>query len=351
MKPKMDPLKLIQWFEENKRDLPWRDNPTPYQVWISEIMLQQTQIATVIPYYDRWMKSFPTIEALAKASIEEVIKCWEGLGYYSRARNLHAAAKHILIHHHGNIPSDPLLLSKIKGIGPYTLGAIRSFAFHHKCSAVDGNVIRVLSRHFLIEEDVSKAKTQRVIRELADQILPEEKPWVMVEALIELGATVCQKVPKCTKCPVKTTCMAYRRGVAQDLPFKSKKSTIQNKIRAVGILQNGQNFLIRRVQEGQIMSGLYEFPYVELNEKDSGISKLQFWLESQLGLKLSLVKPLPEFTHSFTQYRVKLVPFLLKCPKTIPFDEYHWLNKEELEKVAFPSGHRQIFAMLMEITR
>ena len=348
----MDYKKLIQWFEDNSRDLPWRDDPTPYQVWISEVMLQQTQAATVIPYYTRWLKQFPTLKDLAQASAEEVLKCWEGLGYYSRARNLHAAAKDILKNYQGIIPSDPALLANIKGIGPYTLGAIRSFAFHQRCPAVDGNVIRVLSRHYLIQEDIVKAKTQGEIRELAEKILPEEKPWVMMEALIELGATVCQKVPKCHNCPIQSSCQANLHGMAHQLPFKSKKAAIQHLIRAVAVLQSENKLLVRQVEEGKIMSGLHEFPYVEIVPGDSAISKLQIWLKSHFmpakGIKLSLVQALPEVAHTFTNYRVKLNPFHLKCPKPFSVNNYQWMTKEDLQKVAFPSGHRQIFALIKD---
>jgi A/G-specific adenine glycosylase len=346
MDTKFDHQGLIQWFEREKRDLPWRHNPTPYQVWISEVMLQQTQIATVIPYYERWMVQLPTLKDLAQAPLEKVLKLWEGLGYYSRVKNMHAAAKHIQEYHNGQIPSEPHLLAQIKGIGPYTLGAILSFAFHQRHPAVDGNVLRVLSRYFLIEADIGSAKVQRQIRDIAENILQENQPWVMTEALIELGATVCRKVPKCAECPIRSTCKAYSHGMAQQLPYKSKKTSLKYLVRAVAVLQSQDRFLVRQVKEGQIMSGLHEFPYVEIDESTFEFSKMQSWIQSHLGLKAAYIKPMTETRHAFTSYQVKLLPFHFSCKKTLPVDEFKWLSLPELQTAAFPSGHRRIFMQL-----
>ncbi len=344
MNPQFDQQALITWFEEEKRDLPWRHDPTPYQVWISEVMLQQTQIATVIPYYERWMRELPTLKHLAQAPLEHVIKLWEGLGYYSRARNLHSAAKYILEHHQGEIPQDPVLLAKIKGIGPYTLGAILSFAFHQRHPAVDGNVMRVLSRYFKIEADIGSPKTQRHIRDLAESILPHKQSWVMTEALIELGATVCKKVPNCLQCPLRTSCQAFRHGITAQLPYKSKKIKIKHLVRAVAVIHAQDKFLVRQVQEGQIMSGLHEFPYMEIEQLPFELPRLQSWIQEQLGLKTSYVQPLKETRHTFTTYQVKLLPFHFSCKTPLPVTQYKWLTMEELIQLAFPSGHRFIFS-------
>src|ERR1700722_10190653 len=182
--PFFDIDSLKDWFVREKRDLPWRENPSPYAVWISEVMLQQTQASVVIPYFERWMARFPTVAVLAEASQGEVIKMWEGLGYYSRVRHLHQAAKDLMYRYAGDLPRTREGLEGIKGIGPYTRGAILSFAFHQKAAAVDGNVLRVLARYFAIEEEIEKAK--KSITELTESILPEEEPWIVMEGLIEL---------------------------------------------------------------------------------------------------------------------------------------------------------------------
>lgn len=218
-----DTASLKRWFQSTKRDLPWRCSPSPYVVWIAEIMLQQTQVSVVEPYFLRWMQQFPSIATLARATREEVIKAWEGLGYYSRARHIHAAAQYLMEKHEGKLPSRREDLEKVKGLGPYTVGAILSFAFHQKAAAVDGNVIRVLSRYFCVEDDVGKSGTKKQIWELAEKLLPDHEPWVVVEGLIELGATVCLKRPKCAECPINKSCLGFREGKQFSLPKKEKK--------------------------------------------------------------------------------------------------------------------------------
>jgi A/G-specific adenine glycosylase len=328
---------LRDWFLDEKRDLPWRINPSPYQVWISEVMLQQTQVSVVIPYFERWMKRFPTIQSLAKASLDEVIKIWEGLGYYSRARNIHEAAKYVLNEHEGVLPSSKEELSKIKGLGPYTIGAIQSFAFKMKSAAVDGNVVRVLSRYFHIEEDISKGKTVQNMREMLEEKLPDVEPWVVSEALIELGATVCQKKPKCSVCPLRGTCKGYRQGVANELPVKSAKVKYEKLFRVVGVINCGDFYLVRRGEKGEIMSDLYEFPYFEGDK--SGLDKT---LKVKFGLSLKFVSEYPKVSHSFTRFRVELTPLHYHAKEKIPVEGYEWRTLQELHHLAFSSGHRKI---------
>jgi A/G-specific adenine glycosylase len=341
-----DHQKLSHWFQRESRDLPWRINPTPYAVWISEVMLQQTQVAVVIPYFERWMQAFPSIEALAKASLDEVIKLWEGLGYYSRARNLHEGARFIIDHFDGQLPANAESLSKIKGIGEYTTGAILSFAFQQRFPAVDGNVIRVLARYFMIEEDISKVKTQRRIREAAWEILPEKESWVITEALIELGATVCKRKPDCRACPLSKTCKGYLHGAAERLPFKSSKTTTQNLFRAVAVIESEDYFLVRKVDQGKIMSGLHEFPYFDISDKGIDPRELLKLVEKRFCIKATHFKNLPPTSHSFTRFNVRLFPFHLQCSQRFEIDEFKWMTLSELKQVAFPSGHRKIVSYL-----
>lgn len=341
-----DHKKLSDWFQRESRDLPWRVDPTPYAVWISEVMLQQTQVAVVIPYFERWMQAFPSIEALANANLEEVIKIWEGLGYYSRARNLHEGARFIIENFDGILPDTPESLSKIKGIGEYTTGAILSFAFRQRYPAVDGNVLRVLARYFLIEDDIAKANTQRYIRETAWKILPEKEPWIVTEALIELGATICKRKPNCCRCPLKNTCRAYLHGATERLPFKSSKTTTQNLFRAVAVIENQNSFLVRKVDKGKIMSGLHEFPYFEIPEKGIDPEDLLKLVKQRFGIKTTYFKTLPEISHSFTRFSAKLFPFYLQCNQKIESDGFRWISPAELKKAAFPAGHRKILAYL-----
>ena len=342
----MSVKELKRWFIEKKRDFPWRENPTPYRVWISEIMLQQTQASVVIPYFERWMERFPTIQALAAADITEVIKLWEGLGYYARARNLHQGARYVVENYQGIIPDRSELLAPIKGLGDYTIGALLSFAFHQRAPAVDGNVIRVLSRYFAIQEDVAKQSTIRKIREEAFNFLPEQEPWVIAEALIELGATVCQKKPKCTECPLRKNCQGFARGIAKDLPFKSTKTTIVPLFRAVPVIEYNGHYLVKKVGEGKIMSDLHEFPYFEMDPTEIDSDNVCKKVKSELSLKVELTAELPQESQSFTKYRVKLFPFLLKCQKKQTPEGFQWVTYTELHKLPFSSGHRRVCSLI-----
>lgn len=339
--------RLKSWFLEKKRDLPWRKNEiTPYAVWVSEVMLQQTQVTVVIPYFERWMNRFPTIRALAHAHIDEVIKLWEGLGYYSRARNLHEGAKYVLEHYHGQLPPDEEALKKIKGLGPYTVAAILSFAFRQRAATVDGNVIRVLSRYFQIEEDVAKSKTVNYIRQIALQNLPEEESWIQNEALIELGATICKKIPNCMECPLRSECRSYTNGYEKELPYKSTKVKTEYLYRAVPVLVCGNKLLVKRGQKGKIMSDLHEFPFFETQEKGWTVKQLTKELTNRWLIEAEFIQQMPIIHHSFTKYQVRLNPALFICNTPSSIEDHLWLTRDELKQLAFSSGHRRIFNLL-----
>jgi len=335
-------IQLKKWFSIEKRDLPWRQTNDPYAIWISEIMLQQTQVSVVIPYFEKWMEAFPTVEKLASSNIDSVIKIWEGLGYYSRARNLHSGAKYILEHHNGILPRCEIELQKIKGIGPYTLGAILSFAFHKKKAAVDGNVIRVLTRLYNLDIDVSKQKNVKQIHELAESILPDFEPWIIAESLIELGATICTKKPKCKECPLKLSCKAALHGTAEKLPIKSVKIKTEYLFRHAFLIFAKNKLLVKRGKPGEIMSDLYEFPYLEAKSKDE---RLQLNQNHLFGISLEKTSDFEEVNHSFTRYRVNLSSSLFKA-KEKPIPGYEWMNIEELDRLSFSCGHKKLFLKL-----
>jgi A/G-specific adenine glycosylase len=339
-------IKLAAWFSKEKRDLPWRQTDDPYAIWISEVMLQQTQVAVVIPFYFNWMRLFPTIRNLAQASLDEVIKAWEGLGYYSRARHLHEAAQYLVDHFNGQVPDQEEHLKKIKGLGPYTIGAILSFAFHQKKAAVDGNVIRVLTRYFGIEDDISKQASVNKLRQLAQSLLPDKESWIVNEALIELGATICQRKAHCQACPLQNNCMAFKKGFVEKLPFKSKKITVEYLHRSVAVIQSDSAYLVQRGKKGAVMSDLYEFPYFEV-EKESFIpEQMQKQIEECYALQVEQKQILPELSHGFTRYHVHLYPILFTCKHPEKVDGFEWLSYESLKKLAFSSGHRRIFQQL-----
>jgi A/G-specific adenine glycosylase len=334
---------LIRWFHSNKRDLPWRENISPYRVWVSEVMLQQTQVAVVIPYFLRWMERFPTVKDLADAHVDEVIKLWEGLGYYSRVRNLYEGAKQICEMFGGELPDTPEQLRKIKGIGPYTQGAILSFAFRKKTAAVDGNVIRVLTRYCGLHDDISKPATVKMIWERAEAMVPDVEPWSYNEGLIELGATVCGKTPRCQQCPIRTSCEGFAQGIAAQLPIKSKKQQSIDLTREVAVIECDGAFLIRKCPKGEIMQDLYEFPFREYYENTFSFSD---WVATSMGLAATKVEPLPSVSHGFTKYRVKLLPFKFQVKEKKKVLGFQWIAGEQLGEFPFNSGHRRILSHL-----
>jgi A/G-specific adenine glycosylase len=334
--------KIKSWFNQTKRDLPWRNNPSPYEVWISEIMLQQTQVSVVIPYFERWMERFPVVKDLAAASLEEVIKLWEGLGYYSRARNLHIGARQIMENFGGTFPSTMSDLAQIKGLGPYTIGAILSFAYHQKTAAVDGNVMRVLTRYFGIEENVSSSSVQKKIWKIAEEMLPEEEPWQITEGLIELGATLCQRKPKCMGCPLMHSCQGYLKGIASSLPIKNPRVKTEKLQRIVLLLHFKGEWLVKQVPEGKIMSGLHEFPYFQVSEKNVNQTLVLEHMKKELGFLPKAIQELASVKQAFTRYRVDLFPFLVECSEKVEIPGCRWHDAKAIQALPFSSGHRKI---------
>lgn len=294
-------------------------------------MLQQTQVAVVIPYFERWMVSFPTIATLAAAQESEVIKLWEGLGYYSRARNLHAGALQLMEKYGGELPSDPAELSKIKGLGPYTVGAILSFAFKKRAAAVDGNVMRVVTRYLGIEEDIAKSSTLQKIKEATYSLLPKERPWEIMEALIELGATVCTKTPQCSHCPLVSKCAQKIH-----LPFNSRKQTVTQLTRLVACIMCEGAVLVRQVALGKVMAGLWEFPYFEESNPSWAV------LSQKLPFPIKPIMVLDPVAHSFTRFRAMLYPYLGEAATCASFEGAQWVALEELSQLPFSAGHRKV---------
>lgn len=343
-----DIQRLIRWFKTHQRDLPWRQKASPYAVWVSEVMLQQTQVAVVIPYFERWVTRFPTVQALADAAQEEVIKLWEGLGYYSRARNLHNGAKQIVEKFEGILPNEPEKLNQIKGLGPYTIGAIRSFAFHHKTAAVDGNVLRVLSRYYNLADDIAKPKTVSHIRQLAEALLPEDEHWIVNEALIELGATHCGKKLECNHCPLQNSCQGYAKGTAASLPNKTRSATGIPLYRGVAVIQHQDRVLLRKGEKGKVMQDLYEFPYCEGKIETHWLKEVATFIE-KLGLQGEVQQPLKTVKHGFTKYSVTLYPHIVACTVAHDVLGYEWHPTATLHQLPFSSGHKRILQLMLQV--
>lgn len=295
---------LINWYEENKRDLPWRKTKDPYRIWLSEIILQQTRVAQGLPYYERFVEQFPSIYDLANASETEVLRLWQGLGYYSRARNLHACAKAVVNELGGKFPSEFNELLKLKGIGRYTAAAISSSAFNQPNAVVDGNVYRVLSRVFGIEEDISSSQGPKVFELRANELLDPQRPNEYNQAVMEFGAIQClPKSPACGMCPFVQSCFAYNHNKIDDLPVKTKKTKVRKRYFTYLAFHSEQEFWMKERGKGDVWQGLFDFYLIEDNKPipmDSVISALH-----KLGLTGSIIGEESKlYEHVLTHQRI-----------------------------------------------
>ncbi len=279
---------LCAWFEKSARDLPWRKkHRDPYEVWLSEVMLQQTRVDTVIPYFEKFLKRFPNAQSLASASLDEVLHLWSGLGYYRRARELHAAAGEVVKRYGGTLPAEALELRTLPGIGPYTAGAIASMAFGKVEPLVDGNVSRVLARLFGVEDDIRGSVGSKKIWAIAARLVPKDKPGQFNEALMELGATVCTpKDPHCLLCPARHLCTAFEKGKQRDLPVVGEKAGVPTVSMVSLVLWHGSDVLLMRRREGGLFGGMWEPPMIEAASLEEGLVGFR-----KLGIALGHQKP------------------------------------------------------------
>ena len=345
---------LVNWYEDHKRDLPWRATRDPYAIWISEIMLQQTRVDTVIPYYQRWMEAFPDVKSLAEADQQKVLKVWEGLGYYSRARNAHQAAQSIVSEYGGTFPDKPDQIAKLRGIGPYTTAAISSIAFDQDLAVVDGNVIRVLSRYFHIEEDIRRPKVVKEIQHLADSILLKGDSGRFNQAMMELGATVCKpKQPLCLECPISSHCLAFREASVERLPYKSPAKKIPHHTISVGIILNEKgNILIAQRPEKAMLGGLWEFPGGKVETGEKPEEALVRELREEIGVDVEIVEFFHSLDHTYSHFKITLMAWIVKIvegePKPNSAQGIRWVNPAELVDYPFPKANRQLTLLLME---
>lgn len=339
-------ISLIEWFEEHQRDLPWRRDQDPYKVWVSEIMLQQTKVDTVIPYFNNFIKQFPTINDLSVAEEERVLKAWEGLGYYSRARNLQAAVREVQETYGGVVPTTKEEISKLKGVGPYTAGAILSIAYNKPEPAVDGNVMRVMSRVLLIEEDIAKASTRRIFEEALREIISNKKPSQFNQGLMELGALVCTPTsPGCLLCPVREYCRAYHEGMEKSLPVKSKKQKVSHKNMAALVLTNEEgSVLIHRRPSKGLLAKMWEFPNVEVASKEEGEHQLINYFKEQFQAEVKINKKVQQVEHVFSHliWDIDVYEGVWVKGNTSNYDELSWVDERTIEQYPFPVSHQKI---------
>jgi A/G-specific adenine glycosylase len=337
---------LIGWFKLEQRQLPWRESKDPYRVWVSEIMLQQTRVETVIPYYNRFIEQFPTINALAEAHEEKVLKAWEGLGYYSRVRNLQSAVKEVKEQYGGVVPNTPAEISSLKGVGPYTAGAILSIAYGIPEPAVDGNVMRVLSRILLIKEDIAKPATRKIFENAVRSLISYENPSYFNQALMELGALICTPTsPSCLLCPVQNHCEAFAQGVQRELPIKSKKKKQRLVQLVAGVLSDDKGRLLihKRPSEG-LLADLWEFPNVELNasQKNEQQQLLRF-LDRVHGVQANIGPFIGQVDHVFSHLEWNVHVFsgvIVSINEETP--RFKLVTLDELQHYAFPVSHQKM---------
>ena len=355
--------RLLAWYRDNKRTLPWRvPNPDPYVVWVSEIMLQQTRVETVIPYFEKWMRLFPDVRALANASEHDVLNAWEGLGYYSRARNLHKAAKIVVYEHAGLLPRDLLVLRKLPGIGRYTLGAIASMAFGMDVPALDGNIRRVYARLFDISEPADLPVGEKILWQLAEDHLPKGQAGDYNQALMDLGATIClPKKPRCLICPLMKVCKARKNGTQEQRPVLKPRKDVPEYVHAAGvIINNGEVLLAQRPSKG-LLGGMWEFPNGRVNENPA--KELAKVLKTGYSLKVRVepgelrgkrhpderkTKELGIVRHAYTHFKVTVHAFHCELLSEPNDANLKWIALDEL--VDYPMGKidRQIAQKVQE---
>jgi len=331
---------LILWYLNEKRDLPWRNTNDPYKIWLSEIILQQTRVDQGLDYYLKFTSTYPTVGLLAEASAEEVMKNWQGLGYYSRARNLHTTAK--FIHHelNGIFPKDYESIIKLKGVGPYTAAAIASFAFKEPKAVVDGNVYRVLSRLFDIDTPINSTEGKKTFQEIADQLLSREKPDLFNQAIMELGALVCTpKKPLCLHCPVQGKCLAFQNGTIASRPIKLKKTKQTLRRMDYVVVENDREIVLRKRDGKDIWQGLYDFGSIEnvehLNEADLS----RYVLETFPLSKISSIGAVPEksYTHLLSHRKIEARFWRVEVSGTLEdAGAYHVIQKDDIDRYAVP---------------
>ena len=343
---------LLEWYSIQGRDLPWRRSRDPYAIWVSEIMLQQTQVKTVIPYYDRWLAQFPTLQTLASADQQQVLKLWQGLGYYARARNLHRAAQDIVSQHHGVFPTDLPTAVSLPGIGRTTAGGILSAAFDQPTPILDGNVKRVLARLVALSVPTSKAIAQ--LWQLSIALLDPAHPRDFNQAWMDLGATVClPRSPLCDRCPWQPHCCAYHQGIQTEIPMTETRAPIPRKMIGVAVIWNdaGQILIDRRKPDG-LLGGMWEFPGGKVELGETIPACIQREIQEELGIEIEVGDRLIIIDHTYSHFHVTLnvhhCKHLSGEPQAIECDEIRWVELADLDSYPFPKANLQIIEALRQ---
>ncbi|MEN6425830.1 MAG: A/G-specific adenine glycosylase [Phycisphaerales bacterium] len=342
---------LLAWYVANARDLPWRRTRDPYAIWVSEIMLQQTRVPTTIPYYERFLERFPTVRHLARARLDTVLKLWEGLGYYSRARNLYQAAREIVSRFDSRVPRTKDDLLTLPGVGRYTAGAIASIAFGEREPLVDGNVARVLCRLSRIRGNPKDAAIRQRLWSLAEELLPEEQVGHFNQALMELGSEICTpRAPHCPDCPLERLCEAKHHSEQDQLPIRTATKPLPSHTVVVAVIyRNGRILIDKRKPEG-LLGGLWEFPGGKVRPGESRKAALQREVREELDIEIEVDREIAVVDHAYTHFRIRLHAFECQYvsgePRCVACADVKWVHPTDLTRYAFPTANRKIIETL-----
>ncbi len=346
--------KLLAWYAQYQRDLPWRRTRDPYRIWVSETMLQQTQVETVLPFYERFLARFPTLESLASAKLDNVLKLWEGLGYYARARNLHKGAQYVVIECGGQVPRKVDALRKLPGIGRYTAGAIASIAFGRDEPALDGNIRRVLARVYAVRGDVRAPHVQAQLWQYARELLPPKRAGDFNQALMDLGATICvARRPRCLLCPITDECGAYQHGLQDAIPLKVQRKATPHYTIAVGVIwKNGRILIQQRKAEG-LLGGLWEFAGGKVEDGESLAFACKREIKEELGINVRVRDEFITVEHGYTHFSVTIhafnCDFVRGTPKPTSATRVRWVWPSQLQKFAWPRANKKIIQMILSM--
>ena len=345
--------KLLTWFEAHRRALPWRETKDPYHIWVSEVMLQQTQVKKVLEYYQKFINKFPTVESLARAPLQDLLKTWEGLGYYARARNLHKATQIVVKDVDGEIPADYATFRRLPGVGGYIAAAVQSIAFNNSYAVVDGNVKRLLARLFLIDLPINQSASEKIFQEKANLLLDHTAPGNFNQAMMELGATVCRpQSPTCIICPVNTDCRAFQNARQEEFPIKRKaKPLLEHHIVAGVIQKNNQILITQRKPEG-LLGGLWEFPNgrVQLNENtEQACSRT---IREETNLIVDSIGYLTRVKHAYTHFKIVMDVFHCHYQSgEVVLNQavdYRWVTVDQIHQFPFPRSNHKFIPLLKQ---
>jgi A/G-specific adenine glycosylase len=343
---------LTGWYRAVARDLPWRRTRDPYRIWLSEVMLQQTRVDQALPYYERFTTTYPTVYDLAAAPLDEVLRRWEGLGYYARARHLHRTAQQVVSAFEGQFPATWPLLRGLPGVGDYTAAAVLSIAFDQPYAVLDGNVARVLARVFTLADDVKAPRTRPSLQALADALLDADQPGTFNQAMMELGATVCTPArPQCTRCPLQGVCGAWASGTPEQWPVVRKKAPLPHFDIAVGLVFDETGaLLIQRRPENGLLGGLWEFPGGKQHPGEPLAETCRRELREELGIEVAVTAPFMALSHAYTHFRITLHAFRCRLVSGTPHaangEPLRWVAPADLDQYAFPRANRRLIERL-----